>query len=106
MEEDASTVLKCVEKESCGTTACAIGWCPTVFPNQWAWEEDDDGNMVPELRCGASNTWCDIRSFFGLTKQEEVYLFNTGPKRYTRTPKQEARVIENVVALHGYTYAD
>lgn len=31
----------------CGTTACAVGWCPAVFPKDWRWSTSD--NSDPRL---------------------------------------------------------
>lgn len=77
----------------CGTTACALGWCPTVFPGQWEWYAGVAPRPLRET----------VTEFFGIDPKDWSRLFSS---RHTRTPKQEARVIEQLVAKHGYTYAE
>lgn len=42
LEED----IKHPEDPECGSTCCALGWCPNVFPGDWMWVEAYD---VPKL---------------------------------------------------------
>lgn len=88
----------------CGTQACALGWCPVVFPQDWGF----DVFGLPYL--GNSDPFSErVARYFGLSDTEMTYLFalndmcNEVPNR---TPKQEAREIEKVVAKHDYTYAE
>lgn len=94
-------------KPECGTTACAAGWCPVVFPRDWKFSD----NLVnPELKkatCargagGAGKTFAHLRGFFALSMDDVKYLFGSGE---LRTPKQEAKVIEEFVESKGYVYA-
>lgn len=85
---------------SCGTTACAMGWATVVFPEQFELRGDDvvchDGLRIGEIE------------FFGLARDESFspggdwdHLFGG---RHARTPKQEAKVIEDFVAKKGWVY--
>lgn len=92
---------KQLQEGFCGTTACAMGWCPIVFPKDWRYTMR---HSILSLR-GPSNAYWEheAESYFGLTDYEVIFLFG-GEKQ--RTPKQEAREIEKMVAKHGYEYAD
>lgn len=72
----------------CGTTACAIGWCPVVFPNACRIIEFYSYDMSTR--------------FFGIDNDEWNRLFSAD---HARTPKQEARVIEQFVKSKGWVYA-
>lgn len=91
---------------SCGTSGCAIGECPIVFPRYWKFSEDGD----PVLRKVLSgeveiqsfdacmyleSSWQDVQTsiveFFGITPEEAMHLF---------TPHQQN------TALYGGKYAD
>ena len=62
----------------CGTTACAIGWCPVVFPDHWMYsnlrrighysEPIYLRNRIMSMEGAASN-------FFGLTSTQVERLF-------------------------------
>lgn len=81
----------------CGTTACAIGWCAVVFPDECKlrrWLPVFSGSG---LSCGSRSD-----AFFGVHRGEWCWLFGQG---HTRTPKQEARVIEQFVRSKGWVYA-
>jgi hypothetical protein len=66
----------------CGTTACAVGWAPAVFPSLLKWDleagevcyrgenrlGDDDGSLDRESHHTAMD-------FFGLSDMEATWLF-------------------------------
>lgn len=67
------------KKHPCGTMGCAIGECPIVFPEFWAWRADYSGDeFEPRLR-GSKNDWiCDVEKFFNVTAEERRHLFHPG----------------------------
>ena len=84
---------------SCGTSACALGWASVVFPQRFSLFH---GRLM--LSAGLKyeigyygNTVC---RYFGLSSDEASWLF--GP--FTRTPKEEARMIEKLVLEKGWCY--
>lgn len=87
------------DEHTCGTTACAIGYCPVVFPKQWKY----DGSCMPVvIERDSSGRGYEESEFFGVNGAEWLNLFGG---YHTRTPKQEAIVIERFVKKKGYTYA-
>jgi hypothetical protein len=93
---------------ACGTTACAIGWCPVVFPNDCRVELGDEW---PSIRfTGESYDWTDWeddfdapgQKFFGVNDSEWDHLFepldDETDEHVLRTPAEEADVIEAFVA--------
>ena len=74
---------------SCGTTACAIGWCPTIWPKHLKLVPYEDykssvvvvlKNEVPESVCPSERDTfkSDISKFFGITAEETRQLFQPG----------------------------
>lgn len=64
----------------CGTTACAIGWAPAVFPEHWQWfkRKGETGRLVglkPEHRGWWLDPVRDAEHFFGLVPGDTDYLF-------------------------------
>ena len=101
----AECTHECIEDMECETTACALGWCPTVF-DEWCWW-DGVGHLLPML----SETIHDVlrvppsgcaSQFFGLSFAEVEMLFFSG----CRTPAEEAKCIEQVCEKHGWVYGD
>lgn len=104
-------------KISCGTTACAIGWTPNVFPEHIGSKVEYDSvydtvidltvylkkNKNLEIRCWASD-------FFGLSKRdvgliflaEDCYNFYgvSNPENVTR--KMVADKLYEIVKYNGY----
>lgn len=68
-------------KESCGTTACAIGWMPAVFPRLTEWKGrcklfDGDTLLSVGFRGGRGERDFQVaEEVFGLTEQEAEWLF-------------------------------
>lgn len=81
--------------------ACAIGWCPKVFPKLCKW--DSDGEVM--LKSASSlNRWSEgsfkaAEEMFGLTDRQCVYLFDPGsyPRGNKTTAKQVAKRIRAFV---------
>ena len=80
---------------SCGTTGCAVGWCPAVFPTLWEWKEQDRVGLkgsISLINFGAAV------HFFNLDRYDMVhYLFH--PRYYaphSRGPRDVANRIFEV----------
>lgn len=87
-------------EHTCGTTACAVGYCPVVFPRQWKYDGAYKPMVIrqdPYFESGYEES-----EFFGVNGPEWIHLFGCYRKR---TPKQEALVIERFVKKKGYVYA-
>ena len=70
----------------CGTQGCAIGECPVIWPNDWAYVDS-----LPTLRIlgsdpheGSITTSIAGRAFFHLTAGEYEYLFIPGNETNNR----------------------
>lgn len=72
----------------CGTTACALGWATRIWPKEFWFSTTGD--------CASFKSKDGLygEQFFGITDDQWEYLF--GCNR-VRSPKQEARIIENFV---------
>lgn len=57
-------------ENGCGTVCCALGWCPTIFPEHWVL---DLGR--PSLIRGDYGPWNGAQIFFELTGWEVYQLF-------------------------------
>lgn len=112
--EDACPVNSTKQKAlSCGTVACAMGWCPTIFPRQIAWEisefadwENDNNTIDASIVLKDNPENKDFQAaieFFGLNNVEEAYyLFH--PWEYPeghRNAKYVAKRIESYVNSEG-----
>lgn len=91
---------------NCGTSACALGWATAVFPSKFALLEDVDGrnfNITVDVRTKKAAEYDGhiVAKFFGLDEYECSFAF--GPTE--RTPKQEAKILENLAKKHGWVYA-
>jgi hypothetical protein len=89
-------------EQGCGTTGCAIGECPIVFPKQWHFDAAKDPVVRGELSCSDSG-----EVFFGISYMEFAHLFfpqGQDVEKYggkfleqNATPKQVAANIEAFV---------
>lgn len=92
---------------SCGSVACAIGWCPVVFPSLAAYVTGSDGwpwtvKTMSDGRDGYVPTGMNL---FGLTYDESNALFSPDCGSEiglpslpdTATPKQVAKNIRTFV---------
>ncbi len=93
---------------SCGTTACAIGWCPTVFPSEITVRR---GLVVPEFRflgyvpdeSEGTVSGKHMAQFFGISYKDYKGLFNPwynllGPNATAKEVAEHLRkfVMENL----------
>lgn len=85
-------VKKWDAENHCGTVACAIGWCPKVFPKHWKWQPFTfESGAEPVLRnppLKSEFQWCDddAQSFFGISDEEFLRLFTPGRRRDGNLP--------------------
>jgi hypothetical protein len=68
----------------CGTTACAVGWAPAVFPTLLKWDMESRevcyrGSKRLDTDYLSRESHKTAMDFFGLTDGETVYLFT--PRR-------------------------
>lgn len=87
-------------KPKCGTTACAIGWCPTLFPKDWFYTGNSwhptlgkDGSFEDSIGSGRQD-------YFGITYTENERLFYGD----SRTGKEEAEMLKQVMLGYGWNY--
>lgn len=100
----------CEYKEvvSCGTSACALGWATTVFPETFRmkWNGDSDYMQGHVYEVGTNTALATdspvVLKFFGITSSEGYDLFGGEPA----TPKKKAAQMERLADKYGYTYAD
>lgn len=75
-----------LQNQSCGTTACAVGWCPRVFPDNARWVDAVCGpNEVGIVMFNGDEgtEWLlSAARFFGISVEEAEYLFM--PQQYPR----------------------
>lgn len=105
----ASWVSGVSPEHPCGTAACAVGYCPVVFPKDWKYTKlkidlvTFDGKELytskPALK-GRSNDYPEYLAakYFGISNEDAYGLFVHGPDplatpSYKITPKQIARHI-------------
>lgn len=83
------------EIKGCGTTACAIGWCPVIWPTRAMYDSEAvsfDGR--PEIYPG--------QKFFDVSSDVWTYLFSMKyDRRLDVSAKLTARRIEQFVAKGG-----
>jgi hypothetical protein len=98
-------------RSRCGTTACAVGWMPAVFPRTACWIGKDQpyGHVIVGLRSDKGRrprlTNFDVAErFFGLSYDETRNLFDPGSEfasddapGWTATPKEVAKHIRRFV---------
>lgn len=80
----------------CGTTACAIGWCPNVFPRNCAYRFSGYVSVVDKNTQKADFSFA--QDFFALKPYESYYLFD--PMYYNKRRqgnKSVAKRIRNFV---------
>lgn len=62
------------EKTDCGTAACAAGWCPTIWPEEWteitcipSLRKYAEGHDIPQHR--------SLQEWFGISNVQMTHLF-------------------------------
>lgn len=85
------------EEPNCGTTACAVGWCPKIFPAYFSWSENLN-SVILKIDEKEYYDFEAAKVFFGLTDDQSFYLFSPWYYKPTsRTVKHVVRRIKNVV---------
>lgn len=91
-----SNLLDPNNPEDCGTTACAVGCCPIVFPDDWMYSYND----MPRLRSAASPPDCynlisdQAGIYFGLNHREvDIFFMPDTYLKAKRGPKDVANRI-------------
>lgn len=68
----------------CGTTACAVGWMPQCFPDDFVWSDGGYGTPDVVLTSGESSPYrasytqrniLGAAQYFGITEQQADFLF-------------------------------
>ncbi len=84
----------------CGTTACAIGWCPAIFPRTFEW--DAWGMVCLKGKKRPTESFKSAEEYFGLSESQSHYLFIEEYYHKTkRGPKSVASRIEAFVNSDG-----
>lgn len=83
-----------VIRGKCGSTACALGYCPVVFPKS-GFKLSNDLHWTPEY-CGLEGT-AAAEQFFDLLESESVSLFM--PESYREDHKGPKSVAKKIRAL-------
>lgn len=99
-------------EEHCGTTACAIGWLPAMFPESFKWVGENIGSwgndMLPVLI--ENDMWSegDIRGFLGInfTAYDFLFIPDSSPLDKDADAKQVARQIREFVSTNGQVMDD
>lgn len=94
-----------LDSHVCGTSACGLGWGTVVWPNVFSLKHWMRGLCFLENAKTNRRMKIDsplVRNFFGIDSLDVEYLFGG---RSIRTPKQEAKVIEDFVLSKGWEYA-
>ena len=86
-------------KERCGTTACAIGWCPAIWPEAWSWAS----NAMPVLTKNIRKLYfCPVdqaANWFNISKEDTLFLFTE--QRDNVTAREMATLIRKFVRDHA-----
>lgn len=88
-----------LKNKDCGTTACALGWSPIVFPRQLKYDCGGMPAVKDEKRYGYGDI---VHTFFGVHDGGFSYLFV--PEAYRpghRGPKSVANRIRKYVESNG-----
>ena len=92
----------------CRSTACAIGWCPVVFPSLCEYGSVDDWYPIRMKGNHYGSDFTDIaKSLFGITYVEAVSLFAPNEKNHgglktlseKATAKQVAANLRKFIAI-------
>lgn len=95
IKEVLTGILNKDERFDCGSTACAVGYMPIVFPDKF----DYDGNSIIEI--GGNNTINNFKNtmkYLGLNMPEMEYLFvDISYRKERRSAKCVANRIRKIV---------
>lgn len=85
------------DTKECGSSACAIGWTPHVFPKLVSYGHSSDGPQSFVIR-GHIYQWCDVaEKLFNLPWDTAKQLFAPLDENDDPLPKQMARRIRRFV---------
>lgn len=98
----------CSLEEHCGTTACAIGWLPAIFPESFKWVKDWSDELSPALVENDEWNENDIRDFLEIDQRNYDFLFIPGSSSlYNEAkPKEVAEQIRQFILTDGKTMDD
>lgn len=107
LAERGEAVEKVLENPPCGTTACAVGYLPTIF-RDWKWiKEETKYAFLPYTRPAwikateGGHSVQNSKEFFGIDTDEWDRLFGAGN---VRSPKEEALELEKFCEEKGWVY--
>lgn len=96
--KDYQTIGKTLKPMNCGAAACAIGWCPSVFPHIVCLK---DKIGLIDKKTG-TNGWTRMIDYFGLSEGQSDYLFHDYAYRVGHAGKDSvAGRLEKFVAENG-----
>lgn len=101
--QDEKPMLEALKarKEDCGTVACAMGWCPAVFPKDITWKNKDQGGQlhVSLIKSPWTEDFEMAEKFFELSELEAGYLFKPFASHLDdeATAKEVAKLIRDFV---------
>jgi len=86
------------DEHTCGTTGCMIGYCPVIFPANWA---VIDG--YPRLRAESDSIVSySIQVFFDLRWDQVEYLFYPSTCELTFTTAQAVKKLQDFIDSDGF----
>lgn len=74
--EFAVEALRSLEPD-CGSSGCALGFCPVVFPRLVEWDVEEKGSETVRMKRVCGEGFEVGVNLFALTENESNYLFNT-----------------------------
>lgn len=84
-------------RHKCGTIACAMGYCPLVFPRLLKYKNNDVVLNTKESDFYGDYNWGAIKQIFNLTEEESEYLFMPNLREGYITRKHVIKRIRNFV---------
>lgn len=93
----------------CGYAACAIGFMPAVFPNDFKWQVLVNNDISPRVAYVHASSdeqfyeWDNAMEFFAISRRQGKYLFLgiSYPGNDEPGPKEVAERIRTFVAANG-----
>ncbi len=63
-----------MDRNGCGTSGCALGECPIMFPRHWKFSADQGFPVLKTTVCGSPMV--SATQFFGISYENAGQLFN------------------------------
>lgn len=83
----------------CGAAACAVGWCPIVFPRSNIFFDKPDSWSTIDVEFPDGTNLLGACDFFGLTFDQGHYLFTPDSyDNYNPEPKEVAERIRKLMS--------